>query len=573
MIKDFFSYYKPHKRLFLIDFFSAIVVALLELAFPLAVQGFIDKLLPTGNWSLIVTVSILLLFVYLLSSFLQYVVTYWGHLLGLNIETDMREELFQHVQKQSFRFFDNTKTGHVMSRFTNDLFDIGELAHHGPEDFFIAIMTFVGAFIIMFQVNVQIALIILIVVPILICLIAYGNVHMSRSWKKMYEEIADVNARIEDAVSGVRVVQSFTNESFENERFTENNYRFRKAKRGAYKVMAFVNANIYMMMRLAVLLVLVVGAWFTFTGTITNGELVGFVLYVQVLFRPIEKVSALLELYPKGMAGFRRFRELMDVSPDVQNKQGATVVDNLKGDIAFDDVTFGYETTEKPVLNDLSLHVHAGETIAFVGPSGAGKTTICSLIPRFYDVLEGAITIDGMDIRDMTKESLRKQIGIVQQDVFLFTGTLKENIAYGNLGATDAEIEEAARRAHMTEFINDLPNGYDTQVGERGLKLSGGQKQRIAIARMFLKNPPILILDEATSALDTETEMIIQEALNELSHNRTTLIIAHRLATIRNADRIMVVTKEGIVEQGTHKELIAKDGIFAHLHNIQLKTY
>lgn len=572
MIRQFISYYKPHRRLFIVDFTSAIIVALLELAFPLAVQGFIDKLLPTGNWSLIVTISILLLVVYLVSSFLQYVVTYWGHLLGLNIETDMREELFQHVQKQSFRFFDNTKTGHVMSRFTNDLFDIGELAHHGPEDFFIAIMTFVGAFLIMFQVNMELALMILITVPFLIWLIAYSNIKMSKSWKQMYEDIADVNAHVEDSVSGVRVVQSFTNEQYENKRFTENNYKFRAAKRGAYKVMAFVNSNIYMLMRLVVLAVLVVGSWFAFTGKITNGALVGFVLYVQVLFRPIEKVSALLELYPKGMAGFKRFRELMDVSPDVLDKKDAQKVNNLKGDIRFNEVTFGYEDdSSRPVLNDLNLNINSGETIAFVGPSGAGKTTICSLIPRFYDVLDGSITIDGIDIRDMTKESLRKQIGIVQQDVFLFTGTLKENIAYGDLTATDEKIFEAARQAHMEDFIRELPNGYETQIGERGLKLSGGQKQRIAIARMFLKNPPILILDEATSALDTETEMIIQKALTELAVNRTTLIIAHRLATIRNADRIMVVTKDGIAEEGTHEELIEKNGIFANLNNIQGK--
>lgn len=571
MIRRFFSYYRPHRRLFIIDFTSAIIVALLELAFPLAVRGFIDKLLPQGNWGLITTVAILLFVIYLISTGLQYIVTYWGHLLGLNIETDMREELFQHVQKQSFRFFDNTKTGHVMSRFTNDLFDIGELAHHGPEDFFIAIMTFVGGFLIMFQLNVKLSLIILIVVPVMIVLITYGNRQMSRAWKQMYEDIADVNAQVEDSVSGVRVVQSFTNEKFENERFTHNNYRFRKAKRGAYKTMAFVNANIYMMMRLVVLVVLVVGSWLTFTNQLSAGELVGFVLYVQVLFRPIEKVSALLELYPKGMAGFRRFTELLDVSPDVTDKPDAKEIENLHGEITFDHVTFGYERADRAVLRDINLEVKPGETVALVGPSGAGKTTICSLIPRFYDVDKGSIKIDGEDIRDLKKSSLRKQIGIVQQDVFLFTGTLKENIAYGDLNATDEEIEEAARKAHMEGFIKDLPKGYETQIGERGLKLSGGQKQRIAIARMFLKNPPILILDEATSALDTETEMIIQEALSDLAVNRTTLIIAHRLATIKNADRILVVTRDGIAEQGTHEELLAKNGIFANLHNVQMR--
>lgn len=571
MLRRFFSYYKPHRRLFIIDFASAVFVALLELLFPVAVQWFIDDLLPGGDWNTIVTVSILLFFVYLLSTFLQYVVTYWGHMLGVNIETDMREDLFNHVQRQSFRFFDNTKTGHIMSRITNDLFDIGELAHHGPEDFFIAIMTFAGAFGIMFTINSKLTLIILIVVPILIALISYSNIKMSKAWRKMYHNIADVNARVEDAVSGVRVVQSFTNENFEMERFVANNNRFRTVKIGAYRIMAFVSANIYMLMRFIVLFVLVIGAWLSFNNQLSYGELVAFVLFMNVLFNPIQKISALLELYPKGMAGFKRFTDLLDVEPEVQNRDGAEEVTDLKGDVSFNQVTFGYEKIQAPVLKDVSFNIQAGETIAFVGPSGAGKTTISSLIPRFYDVDQGSITIDGIDLRDMTKESLRHQIGIVQQDVFLFTGTLRENIAYGKLDATDEEIELATSRAHMEDFIKELPDGYQTQVGERGFKLSGGQKQRIAIARMFLKNPPILILDEATSALDTETEMIIQEALTDLAKNRTTIVIAHRFATIKNADRIMVVTKDGIAEEGSHDELIKQNGIFTNLHRVQME--
>lgn len=570
MIRRFFSYYKPHKRLFIVDFTAAIIVAILELAFPLAVQWFIDDLLMGDDWNIIMTVGVLLLLVYIISTLLQYVVTYLGHKLGVNIETDMRNDLFNHVQKQSFRFFDNTKTGHMMSRITTDLFDLGELAHHGPEDFFISIMTFFGAFLIMFTINPLLAMIILIAIPVLIFLITYGNIRMNRSWKKMYEDIAGVNARIEDSVSGVRVVQAFTNEKFEMERFEENNRSFRKAKIGAYKVMATVHSNIYLLMRIMTLLVLVFGAWLTFNNRLSYGELVSFILLMNVLANPINKITALLEMYPKGMAGFKRFTEMMDVEPDVKDRPDAIDVDNLKGNITFDHVTFGYEENKPAVLKELSLEVNAGETVAFVGPSGAGKTTISSLIPRFYDVQGGGIQIDGIDIRDMTKRSLRSNIGVVQQDVFLFTGTLKENIAYGNLAASDEEIYEAARRAHMEEFIQELPDGYETQIGERGLKLSGGQKQRIAIARMFLKNPPILILDEATSALDTETERIIQESLNELAKNRTTLVIAHRLATIRNADRIMVVTKNGIEEQGTHDELLAKNGMFAKLHNVQM---
>ncbi|WP_455661488.1 ABC transporter ATP-binding protein [Pradoshia sp.] len=568
MLRKFFSYYKPHKRLFIIDFTSAIIVAILELAFPVAVQRFIDDLLPTGNWGMVVTVGVLLLCVYLVSTFLQFIVNYLGHKLGTNIETDMRQELFNHVQRQSFRFFDNTKTGHVMSRITNDLFDIGEFAHHGPEDAFIAIMTFIGAFLIMFNINPTLAIVAVILVPFLTWLVVYSNKKMNTAWKDMYGEIADVNARVEDSVSGVRVVQSFTNQSFEMKRFEKNNGKFRLAKLRAYKVMAGTHSSIYMMTRLLTLLVLIVGAWLSFNGSLTYGELVSFVLYTNVLVKPIDKISALLELYPKGMAGFRRFLELIEQEPDIQDKKDAIAVNHLNGDIHFSHVDFRYDES-KTVLNDISLSLRAGETTAFVGPSGAGKTTICSLIPRFYDVDGGSIKIDGVDIRDMTLESLRKQIGIVQQDVFLFAGTIRENIAYGNLDASFEEIKEAARKAHLETMIEALPDGYETEIGERGLKLSGGQKQRLAIARMFLKNPPILILDEATSALDTETERIIQASLEELAANRTTLVIAHRLATIRNADRLIVVGEKGIEEDGTYEELLAHNGVFANLHRIQ----
>lgn len=568
MIRRFFSFYLPHKKLFIIDFSSAVIVAVLELAFPAAVQWFIDKLLPGGNWPVVLLVGFGLFIVYMISTFLQYIVNYWGHKLGINIETDMRQKLFQHVQNQSFRFFDNTKTGHIMSRITNDLFDIGELAHHGPEDAFIAVMTFIGAFWIMFSINVKLALVTMIIVPFLIWVITFCNVKMNRTWKRMYSDIADVNARVEDSVSGVRVVQSFANEKYEMDRFTINNRRFRKAKLGGYKVMAFSNSGIYFMTRFIVLVVLVYGAWLCYRQQLSYGELVSFILYVNVLFKPIDKISAIMELYPKGMAGFKRFIELMDQVPEIQDAEDAVEVSNLRGHIAFENVSFRYDN-QKPVLQGINFQIRAGETVAFVGPSGAGKTTICSLIPRFYDVDDGKILIDGIDIRNMTKQSLRSQIGIVQQDVFLFTGTLRENIAYGKLDATDEEIQEAARRAYLEEFIESLPNGYDTEVGERGLKLSGGQKQRIAIARMFLKNPPIIILDEATSALDTQTERSIQEALDELAKDRTTLVIAHRLATIQNADRIIVVTKDGIAEEGTHDELLKKNGIFANLHRLQ----
>lgn len=570
MLRRFFSYYRPHRRLFIIDFTCAVFVAILELAFPVAVQSFIDKLLPTGNWAMIITISISLLLFYILSSFMQYVVNYWGHKLGINIETDMRQQLFQQYQRQSFKFFNDRKTGHLMSGITNDLMDIGELAHHGPEDLFIAIMTFFGTFFIMLQINVQLALISIFIFPFLLILIVVTNMRMSKAWKKMYSEVAEVNARVEDSVSGIRVVQSFTNEKHEVSLFTKNNLKFRSAKLQGYKVMSFSLSGVYILTRLITLLVLIYGAWMVFQGVLTNGELVAFILYVNLLFKPVDKIAALLEMYPKGMAGFKRFTELMDLEPDVQNAKNAIAVSNLQGDIRFHDVSFAYNDKQN-VLDSVSFSIKAGETVAFVGPSGAGKTTISQLIPRFYDITGGSLTIDGIDVREMTKESLRAQIGIVQQDVFLFTGTLRENIAYGKLNATEEEILEAAHKANLTDMIKQLPDGLNTQIGERGLKLSGGQKQRISIARTFLKNPTILILDEATSALDTETEKIIQEALSELAVNRTTIIIAHRLSTIKKADRIYVVTNEGIAEEGSHRDLINQDGIFARLHAAQFQ--
>lgn len=564
MLRRFYQYYIPHKRLFWLDFISALFVGALELAFPLAVKWFIDSLLPNGEMNWIILVSVGLLALYIISTLMQFVVNYFGHKLGINIETDMRRQLFSHVQKQSFRFFDNTKTGHIMSRITNDLFDIGELAHHGPEDAFIAVMTLLGAFSIMLTINVPLALVTIIAVPFLIWLISYANVRMNKSWDRMYGNIAEVNSRVEDSVSGVRVVQSFTNEAYEIERFEKDNATFRQSKINAYKVMSKSLSGIYLTTRLMTLAVLVVGAYLTYREALTAGELVGFILYMNILLKPIDKITALLEMYPKGMAGFKRFLSMIDEDASIPDAPDALVVDRLNGGITFKDVAFGYEA-DRLILENINLMVEPGQTVAFVGTSGAGKTTICSLIPRFYDVLDGAITIDGIDIRQMTKESLRQQIGIVQQDVFLFSGTIAENIAYGDLNATHEDIVQAAERAHLGPMIADLPDGYATQIGERGLKLSGGQKQRLAIARMFLKNPPILILDEATSALDTETEALIQESLAELSENRTTLVIAHRLATIRNADKIFVVTKDGIVEEGSHDELMDQGGYFSRL--------
>ncbi|NMM53091.1 ABC transporter transmembrane domain-containing protein [Paenibacillus aquistagni] len=568
MLKRFFSYYKPYKGLFILDFTCAVIAGLLELAFPVAISRFIDELLPTGNWKWIVLACIGLLAIYALNTVLNYIVTYWGHMLGINIETDMRRKLFSHLQKLSFRFFDNQKTGHLIGRITNDLNNIGEMAHHGPEDIFIAVMTLIGSFALMASINLELALITFIIVPLMAAVVIFFGGRMTKAYRRLFGEVGNFNARIEDNIGGIRVVQSFANEKHEEKLFAVDNQNYRKTMLLAYKTMAKSISISYMMMRLITIFVMVCGAWFYIDGKLELGEFMAFILLSNIFFRPIEKINAVIESYPKGIAGFNRYIEVMDTDPEIQDAPGAIEVDHVQGNIHFDHISFGYEEG-RPILSKVNLNVRAGETIAFVGPSGAGKTTICSLLPRFYDVNEGRITVDGIDIRDMKLESLRKHIGIVQQDVFLFSGTIRENIAYGDLDATDAQIWEAARRASLAEHIEKLPEGMDTVIGERGVKLSGGQKQRMSIARMFLKNPPILILDEATSALDTATEAAIQESLAELSVGRTTLVIAHRLSTIRNADRIIVMNEEGIAEQGKHDELVAQGGVYSRLNAMQ----
>ncbi|MGG4446195.1 ABC transporter ATP-binding protein [Brevibacillus porteri] len=572
MLRRFFSYYRPYRGLFILDFTCAVFVALLELGFPLAVNMVVDQLLPSKDWNMIVWACIGLLALYGLNAGMNYVVTYWGHMLGINIETDMRKKLYDHIQKLSFRFFDNTKTGHLLSRLTNDLMEIGEVAHHGPEDLFIAVMTLIGAFLLMFNINEEMAILTFCVIPLLIFFVVYFNRKMTGAFHRLYGDMADFNARVEDNVGGMRVVQAFANEQFENKRFAENNQRFRITKLLSYKIMAQNISVSYVLMRLVNLFVLICGSWFVIQGELTYGEFVAFLLLTNVFFRPLEKINAIIESYPKGIAGFKRYIEIMDTAPDIADAPEAIQVESLKGDISYKNVSFSYDQ-ESSVLQNIDLNIRAGETIAFVGPSGAGKTTLCSLLPRFYEIGGGSITIDGMDIRQITLASLRSQIGIVQQDVFLFSGTIRENIMYGKLNASEEEIWEAARLAKLEEFIRSQPAGLETIIGERGVKLSGGQKQRLAIARMFLKNPPILILDEATSALDTETEAAIQQSLQELSKGRTTLVIAHRLATIKNADRIIVVTEQGITEQGSHDQLLAREGLYSRLYQAQFGTY
>lgn len=572
MLARFIKYYRPHLPLFMIDFSCAFVMAGLDLVFPVAVQWSIDRVLPQHDFTLLSWICAGLLGLYLLRALLEYIVDYWGHVLGVRMEYDMRQDLFDHIQKLSFRYFDQTKTGHIMSRLVNDLNEISELAHHGPEDLFIAAVTLIGAFIIMFFINWQLTLLTFLLVPIMLWFAIAKNKKMQSTFRDVRLKVADINARVEDSISGVRVVKSFTNERYEKEKFEQDNRNFRLSKQRSYRVMAEFFSGVNLFANLISLVVLFCGGYFVHRGQITLGTLVGFLLYVNMFLQPIRRFSVLVETYQRGMAGFHRFVETLRIEPEIVDKRDARRADRLKGEIVFDGVTFSYDS-DKSIFQDVSLCIAPGETVALVGPSGAGKTTLCNLIPRFYDIQQGSIRIDGTDIRNYTQRSLRRNIGIVQQDVFLFTGTIRENIAYGNLDTTDDEIMAAAKLANAHDFIMALEKGYDTYTGERGVMLSGGQRQRISIARIFLKNPPILILDEATSALDSETEAAIQEALFKLSQDRSTLVIAHRLATVRRAHRILVLTDDGIVEDGTHGQLLQRDGYYARLYHAQFDGF
>ncbi len=565
LLKDFFAYYKPHRALFVLDFGCATVSGLLELGFPMAVKGFVDVLLPHHDWALIWLAVVGLALIYAAAAGLMVVVTYWGHVLGINIETEMRRRAFDHLQKLSFRFYDGQKTGHLVARVTKDLEEIGEVAHHGPEDLFIALMTLIGAFALMLLVHWQLALITAIVLPLVIGVGARYGTAMEANWRAQFARVGAFNARLEENIGGIRAVKAFANEDHERRLFAADNVAYKAAKLEAYRIMAGALTMNYLGMRFAQIVVMLAGTYYVVSGGLSIGGFVGFLLLLGVFYRPLDKINAVIESYPKGIAGFRRYRELLATEPDVADAPDAVAAPALKGEIRFANVTFGY-TPSRPIIRNFDLTIRAGETVAFVGPSGAGKTTICSLLPRFYDVEDGRITIDGLDIRAMTLASLRRQVGIVQQDVFLFGGTIRENIAYGDLDASPDAIAEAARRARLDDMLAALPDGLDTLVGERGVKLSGGQKQRLSIARIFLKDPPILILDEATSALDTATEREIQRSFADLERGRTSLVIAHRLATIRNADRIVVMTSEGIAEEGRHDQLLAAGGLYRTLH-------
>ncbi|MDM7978728.1 MAG: ABC transporter ATP-binding protein [Rhizobium sp.] len=564
MLKQFFAYYRPWKGLFWLDFSCAVVSGLLELAFPLAVTAFIDRLLPTGNWTVTLIAAAGLLAIYVVNAALMAIVIYWGHKLGINIETAMRARAFEHLTTLSWRWYDTARTGKLVARVTRDLEEVGEVAHHGPEDLFIAIMTFVGAFILMLNMHVELALVTALIVPGTVAIVSIYGSRMTRTWQEIYGRIGAFNVRLEETIGGIRVVQAYANEDHERKLFAKDNASYRKTKLDAYKVMAASSSLHYMGMRFVQVVIMVIGSAYVLSGAMTTGSFVGFLLLVGVFFRPLDKISAVIETYPRGIAGFRRYLDLLATEPEITDSPNARPVSTLSGEIAFSNLTFAF-TPGRPVLHDISLHVRPGETIAFVGESGAGKSTLLSLLPRFYEPTSGTITIDGLALPDMTVESLRRQIGLVSQDVFLFGGTLRENIVYGRIGASDDEVLEACRRAQLSTMLENLPEGLDTIVGERGIMLSGGQKQRVAIARAFLKDPPILLLDEATSALDSTTEREIQSALEELSKGRTTLVVAHRLGTIRNADRIVVMQQGRIVEVGNHAELMKRQGAYAKL--------
>lgn len=573
-IKRFMAYFGPHKRLFILDMSCAFVMSAVDVAFPLFTQYLLRQLIPAMEQDnslmpLFLGLLLVAVAVYFVRAILQYIITYWGHRLGAHIETDMRHDIFAHIQTLPFSFYDKIRTGKLLSRVTNDLFEVTELAHHGPEDVVISCVTLIGSFIAMFCIEWRIALSMLILLPFILWFIMRTRVQMKLASKHVKERVAEINADIESSISGARTAKAFANEEYEVTKFNVGNMRFLDAKKEQHKAMGIFNSGMDFSIAMFNIVVLLSGGLLIYHGKLDAVVLITFMLYVSSFTSPIKKLANFAEQYVLGMAGFTRFLEIMDTKPDIEDKPDALVLSNVNGDISFENVSFAYDQG-KQVLSRVDLSIPAGKTLALVGPSGGGKTTLCHLLLRFYEIREGSITIDGHDIRDVTMKSLRENVGIVQQDVFLFAGSIRENIRYGRLNATDAEVEEAARRAKIHEEIMTFPNGYDTNVGERGMLLSGGQKQRISIARLFLKNPPVLILDEATSALDTVTEADIQHSFDELSKGRTTLVIAHRLSTVRRADEIVVIDEQGIRERGTHEELLRQQGLYATLYEATL---
>lgn len=570
-LKKLFAYYDPYKSLFYSDMFFAILGAAITLVIPLIVRYITNEVVyfePERAKQAILILGIALVGLIILEIFCNFYIAYYGHIMGAKMEADMRKDIFGHYQKLTFAFFDNQKVGHLLSRITSDLFDISELLHHGPEDLVISVIKIIGSFIILLTINVKLALIMFIFLPFMIVFAFYFNGKMKQAFVKNREKIADINSQIEDSLAGIRVVKSFANEKEEMKKFKVGNDNFVNAKKVSYRYMGIYNSGLGAMTTLVTVVVIISGVGMMLAGSVGLTDLITFLLYINNFTDPVKKLVSFTEQFQNGYSGFERFLEILSIAPDIDDKPDAIALEDVKGTIEFRDVSFRYEDTQEQVLDHINLKVHAGEYVALVGPSGAGKTTLLSLIPRFYEASEGVISVDGKDIRDIQLESLRGNIGIVQQDVYLFAGTIMDNIRYGKPDATDEEVIRAAKHANAHEFIMSFPDGYGTDIGQRGVKLSGGQKQRLSIARVFLKNPPILIFDEATSALDNESEKVVQNSLENLAKNRTTFVIAHRLTTIRNAEKILVLTEDGIAEQGTHEELLSKKGIYESLYHM-----
>ena len=570
-IKKFIAYYGPYKAVFFIDLLCAAVISLVDLAYPQILRTMTSTLFTRDSSVILRALPLIaagLLLMYIVQSVCKYYVSYQGHMMGAQMERDMRQRLFDHYEKLSFSYYSQNNSGQMMSKLVSDLFDIAEFAHHGPENLFISVVKIIGSFVFLFLINWRLALPLIVLV---ICMFLFSfrqNSRMQETFMENRRKIGDVNASLQDTLSGIRVVQSFTNEEIERDKFRKSNHAFLLSKRDNYSCMGnFMGWNLFFQ-GMMYLVTLVFGGYLIAHDLMDAADLAMYALYIGIFISPIQILVELIEMMQKGLAGFRRYLDVIETEPDIEDAPDAVPLENVKGRVCYEDVSFHYSDDDAPVLSHVSFEIPSGKSIALVGPSGSGKTTICSLLPRFYDVTDGRITVDGKDVRSLTLKSLRSQIGMVQQDVYLFCGTIRDNIAYGRPGASQQEIEDAAKRANIHDFIISLPDGYDTYVGERGTRLSGGQKQRISIARVFLKNPPILILDEATSALDNESERWIQKSLEELSRNRTTITIAHRLSTIRNADEIIVITEDGIAERGTHESLLEKGGIYAHYYNM-----
>lgn len=570
-LKKFIPYYSPYKAVFFLDLICAAAISLIDLAYPQILRTMTRTVFagePSAILKALLPIGLAMLFMYIIQGLCKYYVSYQGHMMGANMERDMRQQLFDYYEKLSFSYYDQNNSGQMMSKLVSDLFDISEMAHHGPENLFISMIKIIGSFVFLFLINWRLAVPLLVLVFFMVLFSYSQNRRMQATFMDNRQKIGEINSSLQDTLAGIRVVQSFANEEIEREKFGRSNENFLRSKDANYRCMgSFMSGNLFFQ-GLMYLVTLVFGGWLIARGQMEVADLAMYALYIGIFISPIQILVELTEMMQKGLSGFRRFLAVVETEPDIVDAPDAKPLEHVKGTVEYDNVSFHYSDDDTLVLSDVSFRIEAGKSVALVGPSGSGKSTICSLLPRFYDVTGGSVRIDGQDIRALTLESLRNQIGLVQQDVYLFCGTIRENIAYGKPGATMEEIKDAARKANIHDFIMSLPDGYDSFVGERGTRLSGGQKQRISIARVFLKNPPILIMDEATSALDNESERRIQHSLEELAKNRTTITIAHRLSTIRNADEILVVADTGIVERGTHEELLAMNGIYAHYNEM-----